>query len=404
MLLPVASAMAAHVVDIAADVNTVTVLRNGVKHKTVTISYIATADVRAFALDINVDGGMNIGDSNLTGFLRGESIAPNKGYGIFPGRFRDFIDPTTPDWGDTNYSPLAPWAAPGAENTGLGWPKIVVELGTLYSGPGDTNKPALSGNLFTFDVNSEGFNDCNLTVAVNALRGGIVGSDANPITDTNLPFNKKVVFAAAPAAPASITYVATHTTGRYTVSWVASVGGADTYQVEQSFNGGAYTQVYTGTGLSFLADAQQGGINVFRVKATNGIGSSGWTTGINSTTTYCYGAAVTGYAQWLLVGRPLGWCTSRQCHGDADGKQEGKSPNIYWVGNADMTILTKAWLKTAAQLYPAPDPNASADFNRKNEGKSPNIVQVGNADMTILSQNWITYAPIFGNPPADCVH
>lgn len=398
MLLPVASAMAAtpHV-DIAADVNATPFNIDGVAHKTVTITYNATdVNVRAFALDINVDNGMNIGDRALRDFKVGESNSVSKGYGIFPGRFRDFINPTLPNWQDPNYSPDTPWNSPGAENTGRGWSKIVVELGTLYSG--DANKPNLSGTLFTFDVNSEGNNDCNLKVAVNALRGGIVGQDAAQITDTNLPFSKKVVFAAPPAAPASITYPATHTTGRYTVSWAASAG-ADTYQVEKSFNGGAYAQVYTGpsTVLSFLADALQGGINVFRVKATNGVGSSGWTTGIDSTTTYCYGSAVAGYAQWLLVGRPLGWCNyPRQCHGDADGLQEGKT-TLVWVGTNDLTILSAAWNKNAAQLYTAPDPNANADFDRASEGKTT-IVEVLTADLTILSNNWQQ------NPAADCVH
>jgi len=195
LLLPVTSAMAVQVA-ITADVNAATHLHDGVKHKTVTIGYTATVDVRAFALDINVDNGCNIGDSNLTGYKTGESIEPaqggTKGYGIFPGRFRDSINPTTPNWSEPNYSPLTPLNSPGALNTGLGLPKIVVELGTLYKG--DPNKPALSGNLFTFDVNSEGKSDCNMTVAVNALRGGIVDNNGVAITDTNLPFTKKVTF------------------------------------------------------------------------------------------------------------------------------------------------------------------------------------------------------------------
>jgi len=163
MLLPVASAMAA--VTITADVNATSHTHDGVKHKTVTIGYTSDVNVRAFALDINVDNGTNIGDNAPTGFLRGESISTTgKGYGIFPGRFRDFIDPVAQDWGDANYMPVTPAGAPGAEGTGLGLPRMVVELGTLYSG--GPNTPDLSGTLFTFDVNSEGKADCNLTVAV----------------------------------------------------------------------------------------------------------------------------------------------------------------------------------------------------------------------------------------------
>lgn len=189
MLLPVASAMAG--VTITADVNTTSHDHDGVKHKTVTIGYASDVDVRAFALDITVDNGMRIGKDPPVDFLRGESIAPNKGYGIFPGRFRDYINPTTPDWGNANYMPVTPEDAPGAEDTGLGWPRMVVELGTLYSG--DANKPNLSGTLFTFDVNSNGITDCNLRIALEPLRGGVVGNDGNPLS-TNLPTSTKVTF------------------------------------------------------------------------------------------------------------------------------------------------------------------------------------------------------------------
>jgi beta-lactam-binding protein with PASTA domain len=188
-------------VTITADVNALAHDHDGTAHKTVTIGYTGDVDVRAFALDINVDNGMNIGDSNVTGFLRGESISPTivpgkaKGYGIFPGRFRDFINPSLPDWDDLNYMPLAPWAAPGAENTGLGWPKMVVEMGTLWAtGSADINKPDQTGTLFTFDINSEGGTDCNLTVAADALRGGIVSSDAVEIIAANLPLTIEVAF------------------------------------------------------------------------------------------------------------------------------------------------------------------------------------------------------------------
>jgi hypothetical protein len=99
-----------------------------------------------------------------------------------------------------------------------------------------------------------------------------------------------------------------------------------------------------------LADATEG-TNTFRVSAYNGSGTSSPTTGSPSVVTYCFGSAVTGYAQWLADGRPLGWCDyPRQCHGDADGLQEGKSPNVYYVGNADLTILKNNWNQN-----PAPD-------------------------------------------------
>jgi len=392
MLLPVASAMAATSISAVQEGDVFEI--NGVQHAKIRIDYATDVDIRAFALSISVDNGTNIGDNAPTDFLAGESIDPNKGYGIFPSRFRDFIDPGDPDWGDANYMPVTAWNEPGAENTGLGWPSMVVELGTLYSGDG--NKPDSAGTLFKFDVNSEGQGDCNLVIAVDALRGGVVDSDAEEVTPT-FPTNPLYIAFASPPPPppASITYPATHDTGRYTVSWAASAG-ATGYQVEKDLNGGGYSQVYDGAGLSFLADALEG-TNTFRVLAYNDGGSSAYTTGSPSVVTYCFGAAVTGQAQWLAAGRPRCWCYPRQCHGDADGLQEGKSPLIWWVGSNDLTVLKAAWQKDTATVYAAPDPNGCADFDRAEEGKSPLIFRIGSNDLLVLKSNWQQ------DPNADCL-
>jgi hypothetical protein len=399
MLLPLTSAMAAVTITAVDEGHSAI---GGVEHATIRIEYSADVNIRAFALDINVDNGTNIGDS-IRDFNTGESIAPTKGYGIFPSRFRDFIDPQNPNWGDGNYMPVTAWDEPGAQNTGLGWPKMIVELGTLYSG--DANQPDKSGTLFRFDVNSEGASDCYLRIASDDLRGGVVDEDAAGVTPaTNSPLY--IQFLVPPDAPTSITYPASDHSGRFTVSWVPAVTGgtADSFIVEKDLNGGGYAQVYNSANLSFLADAAVGS-NTYRVKAHNGAGESGWTTGSACAVTWCFGSGVAGYAQWLLVGRPKGWCDyPRQCYGDADGKQQGKAPNTVWVGGNDLTILTNAWTKTAAQLYLAPDPNANADFDRKPQGKAPNIIQVGGNDLTIMTNNWAGHDPYNGNPPADCVH
>jgi hypothetical protein len=392
LLLPVASAMAATTISAVKDGAVFEI--DGVKHQKISIDYSTTEDIRAFALDINVDNGTNIGDNPPTDFLAGESdVATGKGYGIFPSRFRDFIDPANPDWGDGNYMPLTAWNEPGAENTGLGWPSMVVELGTLYSGDG--NKPALSGTLFKFDVNSEGQADCNLVIAVDDLRGGVVDSSADEVAAT-FPTNPLYIqFGSKPDTPASITYPATHDTGRYTVSWAASAG-ATGYSVEKDLDGGGYSEVYNGAGLSFLADALEG-TNTFRVSAYNGDGTSDPRTGDPSVVTYCFGAAVTGQAEWLYAGRPRSWCYPIQCHGDADGLPEGKSPNIVQVGTNDLTILKAAWQKDNNNIYAAPDPNGGADFDRAEEGKSPNIVRVGTNDLTIMKSYWQL------TPASDCL-
>jgi hypothetical protein len=166
--------------------------------------------------------------------------------------------------------------------------------------------------------------------------------------------------------------------------------------VEQALDANAFAQVYDGDVNSMLADALQG-TNTFRVLAYNGSGPSAWTTGAASVTTYCFGSGVTGQPEWLFAGRPVSWCYSRQCHGDADGLPEGKSPNIVQVGTNDLTKLQNAWLVNNAGMYAAPDPNGGADFDRDEEGKSPNIVRVGTNDLTILQNNWLS------NPAADCL-
>lgn len=107
----------------------------------------------------------------------------------------------------------------------------------------------------------------------------------------------------------------------------------------------------------------------------------------------CY-AGMADYDQWQAVGEPECWCYINQCYGDADGKQEGKPPNVFYVGTADLTILKSAWLNTTAQVYGTT--KACADFNHLEEGKPPNVVRVGTADLTILKNNWLS------NPPGDC--
>jgi len=150
------------------------------------VNYICTGSdkVRAFALDIAVDSTFTI--VNIRDFNRGESnVAPGKlGYGIFPGKFRDFINPASPNWVDTNYNPVAPVNDLDA-NTGLGTKAVTVELGALYVAGKD---PCMSGTLFRLDVNENKFGvaDCNLYLTVNTTRGGVVGTDGNKIADANL--------------------------------------------------------------------------------------------------------------------------------------------------------------------------------------------------------------------------
>jgi hypothetical protein len=387
---------------------------DGNEYATIVISYSGVAgvdaNVRAFALDININNdGNNPNFQRIRDFNVGEANGTSKhlGYGIFPSRFRDFVNPLTPDacYADPNYNPTTAWNEPQTtdHNSGMGFPKMIVEMGTLYYG--DANRPALSDMLFRFDINSWGnVGTFHLAVTPNALRGGVVNSDGNTITPVTSAGVDITFTNPGPPAPGSITYPATSDTGRYTVSWTASTG-ATSYVVERSRDGGVNWAADTNyvSGISYLSDEPNTTSNTYRVRACS-TGCSGNTTGAAPcVVTYCYGDSVAGSSQWKLVGRPRCWCYPRQCHGDADGAQEGKSPNQYWVGVNDLTVLQKAWNKTAAQLYVAPEPNACADFDRASEGKSPNIVEVGVNDLTILQNNWSTKSPNYGNPPANCL-
>jgi len=151
-----------------------------------TVGWTGAADacsIRAFALRMTADTGRNL--DNIRGFKVGESNAVSKGFGIFPGKFRDFIDvqnPTTADWADTNYNPLAPAgdlnSAGGNDN-----PTMVVELGTLYVG--DANAPGTSGTLFVVDVNLEGnTGSTSVCFALEQTRGGVVKKDGTAATVT----------------------------------------------------------------------------------------------------------------------------------------------------------------------------------------------------------------------------
>jgi len=160
---------------------------DGNKVQTVRIDYSSNVDVRAFALDINIDS--NNGSPNFQGirnFKVGESngamAGGSSGYGIFPSRFRQFIVVTGPNWVDPNYNPTTAYNEPGttSHTWGMGYPQMIVEMGTLYAG--DPNKPAQSGTLFRFDVNAWGATGTfKLTIAADAMRGGVVGNDGNAI-------------------------------------------------------------------------------------------------------------------------------------------------------------------------------------------------------------------------------
>ncbi|TPG03900.1 RHS repeat protein [Rhodanobacter glycinis] len=77
-----------------------------------------------------------------------------------------------------------------------------------------------------------------------------------------------------PDTPASITVPGT-SGGSYTVSWDDSANAAS-YVLEQSLNGGAWTSVYTGSGLSQTMHQTANGSYTYQVKGCNVVGCSGY--------------------------------------------------------------------------------------------------------------------------------
>ena len=160
--------------------------------------------VRNFALELAVDNGFYI--SGIRDFNRGLSYGSQKGYGIFQGKFRDVINPAGPNWIDPCYNPIIPAVDKDAVGTGIGTNRIIVELGTLFDG--DSNRPAGSGTLFRIFVDPNGRypSDCNMTLAVNSTRRGVVledGSIVTPILEVRGPVSPdKISFADRfPCAP-----------------------------------------------------------------------------------------------------------------------------------------------------------------------------------------------------------
>jgi hypothetical protein len=157
----------------------------------VDISYVNTEPnyVRAFALDITVDGDGNITDIN--NYFVGECNSTKKGYGIFPGTIAINASGVVTSYG----TPVAPAADPCAL-AGLGHKGITIEMGSLYTG---SLHPANSGLLCKLYVSTSA--GCNLHVALNAKRGGVVLENPALTASVSLPATLSVVACAGTTTP-----------------------------------------------------------------------------------------------------------------------------------------------------------------------------------------------------------
>src|SRR6185369_1778415 len=114
------------------------------------------------------------------------------------------------------------------------------------------------------------------TFRVKAIKSGY--ADSGYTTTTN-----SCIVTLACGAPSIVVVASTNSTGSVQVSWSTSDIGGATYVLEQSFNGGTYSQVYSGLGTVINVAVPANGSYTFRVKAIkSGYADSGYTTTTNS--------------------------------------------------------------------------------------------------------------------------
>jgi len=114
--------------------------------------------VRAFALDITVDGDAVI--ESMSDF--------NADYYIYPGSIV-ILDGEVNDYGSPICDPVQyAGTLPGLDSNG-----VSIEMGSLYVG--EANDPDASGVLFKFKVDR----GCTVTIDENAIRGGVVLEDGS---------------------------------------------------------------------------------------------------------------------------------------------------------------------------------------------------------------------------------
>ncbi len=416
------------------------------------IGYVTTGlAIRAFALDVNIDSGCNFW--NIRDFNVGENNYPNtpNGYGIFPGRFRQFINASNPNWNDGNYSPLPPYNDPGSANTGIGYGEIIAEMG--YLGAGDVNAPAASGTLFRVDVNAYAFSGtATVTITPDTMRGGVVDVCTNGAT-TNMPVTLPIYF-----PPTCITPLneAGQSVSNACTAWVGQTltCGTGTPQVNCGMVGLVISNdlncVSPGTPVNYvygiqatvpnvvsdlLSDANNAinavpGLSVGTITYTcsntvaknyvisqnpvAGLGCGAVAMVVSTGPCDCFPSSDPAYNDWVSFGKPACWCNGRQCHGDADGLAQGSSKNgLYYVGTNDLAVLLAAW-----QVFEPPKgpgiatitvngiPGICADFAHDAQGSAKNgLYRVGTNDLNRMLTYWQVFEPPKGpGTPADCPH
>ena len=170
----------------------VTLLRVG---NEVTVRYAVVSEpnlIRAMALDITVDSGAVIkaAPTNMTTGAPPYATGAGADYRVYPGSAGIDINDTTGLVDDYGTMVADPCDAPSDTKGGYGTNGVTIEAGSLYAptGPGSPNAPPSSGGVFKFWV----CQDCNITVAENTIRGGVVMEDPDYSPTLNLPITVNV--------------------------------------------------------------------------------------------------------------------------------------------------------------------------------------------------------------------
>jgi hypothetical protein len=135
----------------------------------ITISYSEdeVGQVRAFALDITLEGEANVVAVDCV----------NGDYYIYPGSIDIASDGTINSWGSCLCSSSYAGTLPGLDSNG-----VTVEMGSLYE-EGEP-APADANTLVVLTIN--GCGDVNVLLAENVIRGGVVMEDPDASPTVNL--------------------------------------------------------------------------------------------------------------------------------------------------------------------------------------------------------------------------
>ena len=161
----------------AANVS-ISIVADGNNNGWAAVNYTADANVRSFALKIEI-ASYSVGDPcivDINNYHEGESTTSSKGFGIFLGENGVDINDAggVEGWG----SPIAASTEDGAAGTGLGTKAIIIQMGSLYA---DGNQPPQSGKLCDIQVGPSP-TCCKVSATAEPIRVAVVLEDTNSVT------------------------------------------------------------------------------------------------------------------------------------------------------------------------------------------------------------------------------